>query len=385
MEVKIGEFHGFPPPKIELSRIMTPCYDDFMENVSLNFGPIQPFLQDDTVSEIMVNRFDKIFIERAGKLQPTPMKFASDQALQELIQAIAKFSGRQINDSRPFMDGYLPDGSRVNASLPPMAPKGSTLTIRKFRRTPFTLQNYLELGSLSDKAAFFLHACVIARVNLVVSGGTGTGKTTFLNALSAIIPENERVISIEDVSELNLQQENWVRLESSYRPGVPPISTRDCLINALRMRPDRILVGECRRDETFEMLQAMNTGHEGSMTTVHANGSRDCLTRLESLILSSGVDIPLPALRKQIGGAIDLVVQLKRDKSGKRVVQEIVEITGMEQNTITTQATFTRDGKTDILATTGLVPSFMDKFAEAGIQFPQNFFDPNTRVTYRPD
>lgn len=356
-----------------------------MENVSLNFGPIQPFLQDDTVSEIMVNKFDKIFIERGGKLQSTPMKFASDQALQELIQAIAKFSGRQINDSRPYMDGYLPDGSRVNASLPPMAPKGSTLTIRKFRRTPFTLQNYLELGSLSDKAAFFLHACVIARVNLVVSGGTGTGKTTFLNALSAIIPESERVISIEDVAELNLQQENWVRLESSYRSDLPPVTTRDCLVNALRMRPDRILVGECRRDETFEMLQAMNTGHEGSMTTVHANGSRDCLMRLESLILSNGIEIPLPALRKQIAGAIDLIVQLKRDKNGKRVVQEVVEITGMEQNTITTQATFTRDGKTDQLNTTGLVPSFMDKFTLAGIQFPQNFFDPNTRVTYRPE
>jgi pilus assembly protein CpaF len=266
-----------------------------------------------------------------------------------------------------------------------MAPKGSALTIRKFRKTPFSIQNYLELGSLTDKAAFFLHACVIARVNLVVSGGTGTGKTTFLNALSALIPEGERVISIEDVSELSLQQENWVRLESSFRPGHPPVTTRDCLVNALRMRPDRILVGECRRDETFEMLQAMNTGHEGSMTTVHANSSRDCLTRLESLILTSGIDIPLPALRRQMASAIDLIVQLKRHQGGQRVVQEIVEVTGMEQNTVTTQVIFAREGKNDYLAGTGLVPSFLEKFSAAGIQFPPNFFDPATNITYQPD
>lgn len=283
-----------------------------MENVSLNFGPIQPLLQDETVSEIMVNQFDKIFVEREGKLQSTPLKFVSDKALIDLIQSIAKFTGRSLTEERPFMDGYLPDGSRINAALPPMVPNGATLTIRKFRRTPFTLSDYLQSGSITDKAAYFLHACVIARVNLVVSGGTGTGKTTFLNALSSVIPESQRVITIEDVPELSLQQENWVRLESVYRPGMAPVTTRDCLINALRMRPDRIIVGECRRDETFEMLQAMNTGHDGSMTTVHANSSRDCLTRLESLIMTSGIDIPLPALRKQIAGAIDLIIQLDR-------------------------------------------------------------------------
>lgn len=357
-----------------------------MENVSLNFGPIQPLLQDETVSEIMVNQFDKVFVEKGGKLQPTPLKFPSDKALQELIQAIAKFAGRSISDAHPFMDGYLPDGSRVNAAFPPMAPRGAALTIRKFRKQPFTLQDYLELGSLSDKAAFFLHACVIARINLVVSGGTGTGKTTFLNALSAVIPETERVITIEDVSELSLQQQNWVRLESSYRPGFAPITTRDCLINALRMRPDRILVGECRRDETFEMLQAMNTGHDGSMTTVHANSSRDCLTRLESLILTSNIEMPLPALRKQMAGAIDLIVQLKRHKDGKRLVQEIVEVTGMEQATVTTQNVFSRERNGEgPLVSAGLVPSFLEKFSDAGIQFPANFFDPATQVTYRPE
>ncbi len=369
---------------------MTPCYDESMENVSLNFGPIQPLLQDPTISEIMVNQFDSVFVEREGRLQPCPMKFGSEKTLIELIQSIAKSTGRTIDEDRPFMDSYLPDGSRINATLPPITPRGAALTIRKFRKQPFTLQDYIPIGTITDKAAFFLHACVIARVNLIVSGGTGSGKTTFLNALSAVIPDEQRVITIEDVAELQLNQANWVRLESSYRPGKMPITTRDCLINALRMRPDRIIVGECRRDETFEMLQAMNTGHEGSMTSVHANGSRDCLTRLESLILTSGIDIPLLALRKQISGAIDVIVQLKRAKGGQRVVHEIVEVVGMEQSTITTQLLFSREKKKnpndpDYLMGTGLVPSFVQKFSEAGIQLPQNFFDPNTSVTYQPD
>jgi pilus assembly protein CpaF len=361
-----------------------------MENVSLNFGPIQPLLQDPTISEIMVNQFDKVFIEREGKLQPAPMKFASEKSLQELIQSIANSTGRTIDEDRPFMDGYLPDGSRINATLPPITPKGAALTIRKFRKQPFTLQDYIQIGTLNDKAAFFLHACVIAKMNIVVSGGTGTGKTTFLNALSGIIPESERVITIEDVAELQLHQSNWVRIESSYRPGKPMITTRDCLINSLRMRPDRIIVGECRRDETFEMLQAMNTGHEGSMTTVHANGSRDCLTRLESLIMTSGIEMPLAALRKQISGAIDVIVQLKRAKGGQRVVHEIVEVVGMEQATITTQVVFSREKKKspndpDYLMGTGMVPSFVQRISDSGIQLPQNFFDPNMVITYQPD
>lgn len=354
-------------------------------------------LSDDSISEIMVNRFDRIFIERDGKLLESPQKFSSETGLQDLIHSIARSSGREISPAYPFMDAYLPDGSRVNASLPPMAPKGATLTIRKFRKAPFQMQDYLRLGSLSDKAAYFLHACVIARLNLVVSGGTGTGKTTFLNALSGLIPQTERIITIEDVAELNLQQDNWVRLESVHIPGKTTVTTRDCLINALRMRPDRIIVGECRREETFEMLQAMNTGHDGSMTTVHANSSRDCLTRLESLIITSQVEIPLAALRKQMASAIHLVIQLKRTKAGKRVIQEIVEITGIEQNTITVQAIFTRDkrkspqtgsassSESEPLVASGLVPSFVARFADSGIQFPQNFFDPATKITYQPD
>lgn len=360
-----------------------------MEKVSINFGPIAPLLQDDTVSEIMINRYDKVFIEKGGKLMSTPLKFVTEAALLDLIGSIANFAGRSISPDRPFMDAYLPDGSRVNSTIAPMAPTGATLTIRKFRKTPFSLSDYIQSGGLTDQAAHFLHACVIARLNIVVSGGTGTGKTTFLNALSAVVPETERIITIEDVSELALQQQNWVRLESVYIPGKPPVTTRDCLINALRMRPDRIVVGECRRDETFEMLQAMNTGHDGSMTTVHANGSRDCLTRLESLILSSGTEIPLVALRKQMADAIDLIVQLKRNKAGQRVVQELVEVTGMEQNIITTQAIFSREKKKgdaqESFISKGMVPSFVDKFIESGIQLPPNFFDPNTKVTYQAD
>jgi pilus assembly protein CpaF len=377
---------------------MSPCYDVCMEKVSLNLGPIQPLLLDEAITEIMVNRFDKVFVEREGQLHSTPIRFGSEKELVNLIQSIAANVGREITNAHPAMDGYLPDGSRVNASLPPMVPNGATLTIRKFRKQPYGLADFVRLGSLSDKAAYFLHACVIARMNIVVSGGTGTGKTTFLNGLSAVIPENERIITIEDVSELNLQHENWVRLESVYRPNGISISTRDCLINSLRMRPDRILVGECRRDETFEMLQAMNTGHDGSMTTVHANSSRDCLSRLESLILTANVEMPLPALRKQMASAIDLIVQLKRHKNGQRIVQEIVEVTGMEQATITAQVVFQREKKKqsgpitanhgqalDPLLASGIVPSFIEKFSDAGIQFPANFFDAATSVTYRPD
>lgn len=369
-----------------------------MENVALNFGPLEGLLQDDTVTEIMVNRHDKVFVEREGKLSESPANiFPAEAMLLDLIQAIAVGSGREISTAHPFMDSYLPDGSRVNATLPPMAPNGATLTIRKFRKTPFTMQDYLRLDTLNDKAAYFLHACVMARLNIVVSGGTGTGKTTFLNALSGLIPQGERIITIEDVAELHIQKPNWVRLERVHVPGRPVVSTRDCLVNALRMRPDRILVGECRRDETFEMLQAMNTGHDGSMTTVHANSSRDCLTRLESLILTSNVEIPLAALRRQIASAVQIIVQLRRNKNGQRVVQEIVELTGMEQNMITSQAIFSRDRRkgpregaggapeNDPLIAAGLVPTFVSRFADAGIQLPPNFFDPATNVTYQPD
>jgi pilus assembly protein CpaF len=367
-----------------------------MENVSINFGPLLPLLNDGTVSEIMVNRFDRIFVERSGKLALSPIKFAQESQIVDLVHQIAKACGREINPSLPFLDGYLADGSRVNICLPPMAPQGATLTVRKFRKQPFKIESLIAGGSLSEKAAYFIHAAVIARLNIVVSGGTGTGKTTFLNALSSVIPESERIISIEDISELNLQHENWIRLEAVHRPGKESITARDCLVNALRMRPDRILVGECRRDETFEMLQAMNTGHDGSMTTIHANSSRDCLARLESLILTGGIDLPVAAIRKQIASAVHFIVQLKRLRNGTRVVQEIIELTGMEQTTITTQTLFTRERKkessagtspvgADPLLSIGLLTHFNERFGDAGIQFPPNFFDPKSNVKYHSE
>ncbi len=356
-----------------------------MENVNLNFGALQPLLADDSISEVMVNRLDSIFVEKEGKLVKTNIHFPSEKSLQDLIQQIASFNSRTINAERPYMDGHLPDGSRINAVLPPMAPSGASLTIRKFRKAAFTLQDYIHMGAITDKSAFFLHACVMARVNLVVSGGTGTGKTTFLNTLSSLIPHNQRIVTIEDVAEINLTHPNWVRLESVFQGKGGVVTTRECLMNALRMRPDRIIVGECRRDETFEMLQAMNTGHDGSMTTVHANSPRDCLSRIESLVVTANVDMPLTALRQQMASAIDVIIQLKRTKNGQRIVHDIIELTGMEQGTVTSQSLFSRDKKTDSLQATGLVPSFMERFTETGVQFPPNFFDVNTQVTYRPD
>lgn len=367
-----------------------------MEMEDINLGPLAPLFKDDSITEVMVNNFKKIFVEKGGKILVTNIRFPDEAAVHTLIHNIATFANREINIQHPYLDAYLPDGSRVNAVLPPMAPSGANLTIRKFRRQPYALADLIKIGSLSEKCAYFIDTCIRARLNIIVSGGTGTGKTTFLNMLSSLIPAEERVITIEDVAELQLQHPNWVRLESVHNTAGKNISTRDCLINALRMRPDRIIVGECRRDETFEMLQAMNTGHEGSMTTIHANTSRDCLGRIESLIVTSSIDYPLAALRKQVVSAVDIIIQLRRQKSGKRVVHEIIELTGMEQNTITTQVIFTREKNQSVqksvanvnnpepeLLSTGFVPTFAERFAEQGVTIPANFFDPHTKVVLK--
>lgn len=359
-----------------------------MNIIPLDLGPLSPLIADPSITEIMVNSAENIFIEKDGALQTINTKFANADALIQLMQRIAENCGRTFSSEHPYFDGHMPDGSRVNGAIPPMAPDGPTLTIRKFQPTPYTLSDLIQMGVVSNKGAHFLHAALQAKLNIVVSGATGTGKTTLLSVLASLIPTTERIISIEDVAEIRIQHPNWVRLETVRGPGRVEISAKDCLVNALRMRPDRIVVGECRRDETFEMLQAMNTGHDGSLTTIHANTPRDCFARIESLVMTSNIDFPIPALRRQIASAIDLVVQLKRLRNGRRVVQEIVEVTGMEQDIITTQTIFSRElsgvNSTDLVST-GYPPSSMNKFTEQGIQFPKSFFDPSSSITYQPD
>jgi pilus assembly protein CpaF len=336
-----------------------------------DYGPITPLLNDDTISEVMVNGPEQIYIERKGHLIVSDVKFASDAELIRVIREIAAFVGRRIDDDSPMVDCRLPDGSRVNAIIPPLAIDGASLTIRKFSKDPFTVQDLINFGSLTAEAAAFLEACVKAHFNILVAGGTGSGKTTTLNVLSSFIPDNERVVTIEDAAELQLRQPHKVRLES--RParidGTGRISIRDLVVNALRMRPDRIVIGECRSGEALDMLQAMNTGHDGSLTTIHANSPRDTLARLETLVLMSGVDLPQRAIREQIASAIHLIVQQSRIRDGSRRITNITEIVGREGDTITLQDVFLFeetgvDGNGRIqgkLSPTGIRPNAMAK------------------------
>jgi pilus assembly protein CpaF len=336
-----------------------------------DYGPITPLLNDDTISEVMVNGPEQIYIERKGQLIASDVKFASDSELIRVIREIAAFVGRRIDDDSPMVDCRLPDGSRVNAIIPPLAIDGASLTIRKFSKDPFTVQDLINFGSLTAEAAAFLEACVKAHFNILVAGGTGSGKTTTLNVLSSFIPDNERVVTIEDAAELQLRQPHKVRLES--RParidGTGRISIRDLVVNALRMRPDRIVIGECRSGEALDMLQAMNTGHDGSLTTIHANSPRDTLARLETLVLMSGVDLPQRAIREQIASAIHLIVQQSRIRDGSRRITNITEIVGREGDTITLQDVFLFeetgvDGNGRIqgkLSPTGIRPNAMAK------------------------
>lgn len=351
-----------------------------MISESTKLGILAPLFQDAQISEIMVNGPGRIFVEKNGKLLATQLKFSDENALQGLIFQLAQAAGKNVSPQEPFFDAHLPDGSRINAVIPPMAPRGSLLTIRRFQKNYKSLSDLIKISALSEKCALFLDAVIKGRLNLVVSGGTGTGKTTFLNALSSLIPPEERIVTIEDISELQLQHPNWVALEAVHNSN-SKISARDCLINSLRMRPDRIIIGECRRDETFEMLQAMNTGHEGSMTSLHANSPRDCLSRIESMITSSGNDIPLSALRPQILSAIDIIIQLKRDRNGTRYVSEVIELSNIEQGMITTQQIFIRE-KSGELVSSGLVPQLIERLQDSGIKLAANFFDPKTKVTF---
>ena len=336
-----------------------------------DYGPITPLLHDDSISEVMVNGAGQIYIERKGQLFLSDVTFGTESDLIRVIREIAAFVGRRIDDDSPMVDCRLPDGSRVNAIIPPLAIDGPSLTIRKFARDPFTVQDLISFGTMTAEAAGFLEACVKAHFNVLVAGGTGSGKTTTLNVLSSFIPDTERVVTIEDAAELQLRQPHKVRLES--RParidGSGRISIRDLVVNALRMRPDRIVIGECRSGEALDMLQAMNTGHDGSLTTVHANSPRDTLARLETLVLMSGVDLPQRAIREQIASAIHLIVQQARLRDGSRRVTNITEVVGREGDTITLQDVFLfeetgMDGNGRLqgkLSPTGIRPNAMAK------------------------
>src|SRR6476660_8595807 len=308
----------------------------------LGYGPIEPLLRDDSVTEVMVNGFDKVYVERNGKLERSDVRFVDDSHVMRIIDKIVSQIGRRVDEASPMVDARLPDGSRVNAVIPPLALNGPTLTIRKFSRDPYTINDLITFGTLTARSAQFLAAGVKGKLNVLISGGTGTGKTTTLNAVSAFIPGDERIVTIEDAAELQLQQEHVITLESrpSNIEGSGEIRIRELVRNALRMRPDRIIVGEVRGAETLDMLQAMNTGHEGSLTTIHANSPRDALARLETLVLTSGVDLPLRAIREQISSAFDLLVQISRLVDGSRKISHITEVLRMESEVITLQDIF---------------------------------------------
>lgn len=363
--------------------------DDIGADV-LGYGPLEPLLDDQSVSEIMVNRYDQIYVERFGRLVETPHRFTGEAQLRRVIERIVARVGRRIDESSPLVDARLEDGSRVNAIIPPLAVNGSSLTIRKFAGTPYTVEDLVRFGTLTREAATVLDAAVRAKMNILVSGGTGTGKTTLLNVLSAFIPSDERIITIEDAVELQLQQEHVVRLES--RPpnieGRGEITIRDLVRNSLRMRPDRIVVGEVRGAESLDMLQAMNTGHEGSISTLHANSPRDAISRMETLVLMAGMDLPLRAIREQISSAIDIIVQITRHKDGVRRVTQITEVHGMEGEIITLQDAFTFDYSAGYdeegrlrgrIEPTGVRPRFAERIADHGIPLPVSLFQPDLR------
>ncbi|GGJ10251.1 type II secretion system protein E [Paenarthrobacter histidinolovorans] len=351
----------------------------------MGYGPLQRLLEDPSVTEVMVNRFDQIYVERHGHLALTELQFSSDDHLRKVIERIVSKVGRRIDESSPLVDARLEDGSRVNAIIPPLAINGPSLTIRKFSHVPLTVRNLIEWGSMSQEMAELLSACVRARLNIIVSGGTGTGKTTMLNVLSSFIPESDRIVTIEDAVELQLQQRHVVRLES--RPpnieGKGAITIRDLVRNSLRMRPDRIIVGEVRGGESLDMLQAMNTGHDGSLSTVHANSPRDAVARLETLVLMAGMDLPLRAIREQASSAVDLIVQVTRLRDGSRRVTHVTEVQGMEGDVVTLQDVFLFDYSAGLdvqgrflgkVIPTGIRPRFLDRFAELGIQVSPAIF-----------
>ncbi|MHB1455135.1 MAG: CpaF family protein [Saccharofermentanales bacterium] len=366
--------------RTERTKITNELYDEVM-----GYGPLEPLLKDDAVSEIMVNGPNLVYIEKAGKLFLSDVVFRNNEHVMNIIDRIVSSIGRHVDESSPMVDARLADGSRVNVIIPPLSLVGPVITIRKFSRKPMTDKDLIRYGSISLKALSFLEACVRGKMNIVVSGGTGSGKTTLLNVLSGYIPENERIVTIEDAAELRLNQRHVITLESrpSNLEGTGQITIRDLVRNALRMRPDRIVVGEVRSGETLDMLQAMNTGHDGSLTTAHANTPRDLLSRLETMVLMAGMDLPIKAIREQISSAIDIIVQQSRMRDGSRKITKISEISGMEGDIITMQDIYTyeTDGTMDSngffkgrFSSTGIKPMCVEKLKNNGIGINDEWF-----------
>jgi len=381
-EETLGQAH-VPLSRIEQAQLFEEIQADI-----LGYGPIEPLLRDDSVTEILVNGPDKVYVERNGTLRETPVRFRDAGELMRIIDRIVAPLGRRIDESSPMVDARLPDGSRVNVIIPPLALNGPCMSIRKFARSMFSAQDAIRYGTVTQEMVDFFRACIIARLNIVVSGGTSTGKTTFLNLLSSFLPASERIVTIEDAAELRLVQDHVVRLEA--RPanieGKGAVPIRQLVINALRMRPDRIIVGEVRGGEALDMLQAMNTGHDGSLTTAHSNSPRDTLHRVETMVLMAGTELPLRAIREQIASAFDLVIHLSRLSDGTRRVMHVTEVMGMEEDTIVMQEIFQfkRTGLVNgrvegYFTATGVRPRLMDKIETAGIRLPQNLFVPSQK------
>jgi len=375
---KVADEEGLALTRAERVRMLEQITDEI-----LGLGPLEPLLRDETITEVMVNGPQQVYIEREGRLEMTNVTFQNDEHVMKIIQRIIAPIGRRIDESSPMVDARLADGSRVNAIIPPLSLVGPVLTIRKFAATPFTVEDLIRFGTATPDMFEFLEACVKARLNIFVSGGTGSGKTTMLNILSSFIPDDERIVTIEDAAELQLRQEHVVTLEArpSNIEGKGAIPIRELVRNALRMRPDRIVVGECRSAEALDMLQAMNTGHDGSMSTGHANTPRDMLSRLETMVLMAGMDLPLKAIREQIASAVDLIVHQNRLKDGTRKIVNITEVQGMEGDVIVMQDIFVFEqtavveGKIEgRLRPTGIRPKFVEKFEVAGIHLPPNVF-----------
>ena len=351
---------------------------------TFGFGPLEILLKDPLVADIMINGPKKVFVERRGRIEVSPVKFRDNAHLLQILDRIVSKMGRRVDETSPMVDARLPDGSRLNAVIPPLALDGPSLTIRRFGSTPLTLEDLLKFGAFTPEMVMLLEGATKARLNMIISGGTGSGKTTLLNTLSSFIPNDQRVITIEDAAELQLQQEHVLRLET--RPanieGAGKVTATDLVRNALRMRPDRIIIGECRGPESLDMLQAMNTGHEGSLTTIHANTPRDAVARLETMILMGGIELPMKAVRQQFASAVDLIIQANRLQGGPRKITHITEVVGLEQDTVIMQDIFLfiQDGIDETgrafghFESTGIRPSFMDRLERTGVRLPANLF-----------